>query len=102
MNVEVQRILEEVHAGAARLLLKYRPQLDALAEALLEHETLEAHEILTLTGLPHSPRLHDRRRSIHPAVLRWRSSCYAMPAWTATRVAPERDETWSFAKMWLR
>jgi hypothetical protein len=28
--------------------------------------------------------------------------CYAMPAWTATRVAPEREETWSFAKMWLR
>ena len=28
--------------------------------------------------------------------------CQAMPACTATRVAPERKETWSFAKIWLR
>ena len=44
----------------------------------------------------------------HPAYTapRWRglvgASCYAMPACTATRVAPEREETCSFAKMWLR
>ncbi len=45
---------------------------------------------------------------LHPAYTasRWSGlfarGCYAMPAWMATRVAPERDETWSLAKMWLR
>jgi cell division protease FtsH len=70
IDLEVQRILQESHAEAARLLLEYRPQLDALAKALLEHETLEEQEILKVTGLPHSPRLHDRPISIQAAALR--------------------------------
>jgi len=70
IDVEVQRILEESYAEAARLLQEHRPQLDALAQALLEHETLEEQEILKVTGLPRSPRLHHRPISIQVAVLR--------------------------------
>jgi cell division protease FtsH len=70
IDIEVQRILQESHAEAARLLLEYRSQLDALAEALLEHETLEEQEILKVTGLPRSPRLHDHPISIQAAALR--------------------------------
>jgi hypothetical protein len=29
-------------------------------------------------------------------------NCQAIPGCTATRVASKRDETWSFAKMWLK
>ncbi len=66
----MQRILQDSHAEAARLLVEYRPQLDALAKALLEHETLEEQEILKVTGLPRSPRPHDRPISIQVAALR--------------------------------
>ena len=72
IDAEVQRILQESHAQAVRLLEQYRPQLDALAEALLEHETLDEQEILKVTGLSPSPRLDDRPISIQfkPAALR--------------------------------
>src|SRR6266566_7419327 len=70
IDIEVQRMLRESHAEAVRLLEQYRPQLDALAEALLEHETLEEQEILKVTGLPRAPRLHDRPIPIRTAVLR--------------------------------
>ena len=69
IDLEVQRILQESHAEAALLLLEYRSQLDARAEALLEHETLEEQEIPKLTGLPRSPvctivRYPSRRRHV--------------------------------------
>jgi cell division protease FtsH len=64
IDAEVHRILQDGHAQAVRLLEHYRPQLDALAEALLKHETLEEQEILQVTGLPGAPRLNDRPRSI--------------------------------------
>jgi len=70
IDVEVQRILQESHAEAARLLVEYRPQLDALAQALLERETLEEQEILKVTGLPRSPRLHDGPISIQAVARR--------------------------------
>ncbi len=69
IDLEVQRILEEGHVEACRLLLQYRPQLDALVEALLERETLDEQEILNVTGLPPSPRLDDRPISIQAAAL---------------------------------
>jgi len=70
IDIEVQRMLRESHAEAVRLLEQYRPQLDALAEALLEHETLEEQEILKVTGLPRAPRLHDRPIPIRAAAFR--------------------------------
>ena len=51
IDAEVHRIIEESHAEATRLLMKHRKQLDALAQALLSHETLDEEEILEVTKL---------------------------------------------------
>jgi cell division protease FtsH len=70
IDTEIHRILQESHAEAVRLLEQYRPQLDALAEALLDHETLDEQEILKVTGLPRAARLSDRPIPIRAAALR--------------------------------
>ena len=53
---EVRRIIEESHAEAQRLLSAHRPALDALAKALLEHETLDEDGIRKATGLTAAPK----------------------------------------------
>jgi cell division protease FtsH len=55
IDAEVRRILQEHYDEAVRLLGEHRRELDALAEALLEHETLEEEEILAVTGLRRTP-----------------------------------------------
>jgi cell division protease FtsH len=57
VDVEVQRIIDECHAQAKRLLVEHRKSLDALVKALLERETLGEQEILEVTGLPPAPEL---------------------------------------------
>jgi cell division protease FtsH len=52
IDAEVRRIVEESHREADRLLLAHRSTLDALAEALLNAESLDANEIRNVTGLP--------------------------------------------------
>jgi cell division protease FtsH len=59
IDAEVQRIIRESHKEARRLLAEHRRELDALAQALLERETLEEKEILAVTGLARAPRLED-------------------------------------------
>ena len=54
---EVQRIINECHDEAKRLLTQHRSALDALAQALLARETLGEREILEVTGLPPAPTL---------------------------------------------
>ncbi len=54
---EVQRILEECYVEGVKLLRGHRAQLDALARALLERETLDEDDILKVTGLPRARRL---------------------------------------------
>lgn len=49
---EVQRIISESHDQAIALLTKHRTALDALANALLQQETLDEDQILEVTGLP--------------------------------------------------
>jgi len=51
IDTEVQRIIDESHAEAKRLLTAHRAELDALVKALLERETLDEEEILEVTGL---------------------------------------------------
>ena len=51
IDAEVRRVLDESYVDALRLLRQQRPELDALASALLEHETLDEQEILQVTGL---------------------------------------------------
>ena len=57
IDAEVRRIIDECHAEATRLLTAHRPQLDALARALLERETLNEDEILAVTGLARSAKV---------------------------------------------
>jgi cell division protease FtsH len=57
IDAEVLKIIDESHEEAKRLLNAHRKQLDALAEALVERETLDEQEILKATGLPPAPAL---------------------------------------------
>jgi cell division protease FtsH len=57
VDAEVRRILDECYDEAVKLLREHRGQLEALAEALLERETLDEQEILRVTGLKRAPRL---------------------------------------------
>src|SRR5216683_4475682 len=56
IDAEVRRILDESYAEATRLLRLQRQELDALAKALLEHETLDEQEIRDVTRLRPEPR----------------------------------------------
>jgi cell division protease FtsH len=51
IDEEVHRIVEECAADAERLLREHRPQLDALAHALLDEDTLNEADVLRVTGL---------------------------------------------------
>jgi cell division protease FtsH len=82
IDAEVQRIIDESHGEAMRLLAKHRPELDALVKALLERETLDEQEILGVTGLPPAPALESRPLSASPPDAR-------APA-AGTRAAPGR------------
>jgi cell division protease FtsH len=45
IDEEVRRLVSEAEAEAEKVLTEYRGQLDTLAEALLEHESLNAEEV---------------------------------------------------------
>jgi cell division protease FtsH len=53
---EVARILESCYEQAVSLIREHRSSLDALAQALLEHETLDEQEIIKVTGIHPAPR----------------------------------------------
>ena len=57
IDAEVQRLLEEAASEATRLLQTHRRELDGLAAALLEHETLDEPAIRRATGLLVIPRV---------------------------------------------
>jgi cell division protease FtsH len=57
IDAEVQRLLEEAASEANRLIRAHRPQLDALAAALLEQETMDEPGIRLATGLLVIPRV---------------------------------------------
>ena len=61
VDSEVHRIIGECHDEARRLLTEHRKELEALARALLERETLDEEEILDVTGLPPAPPLENRK-----------------------------------------
>ena len=56
IDAEVQQILDECYASALTLVKQHRAELDALAKALLERESLDEDEILAVTGLGRKPR----------------------------------------------
>jgi cell division protease FtsH len=57
IDEEVRKIIGDSYDEAIRLLRQHRAALDALAQALLERETLNEEEILAVTGLPRAPAL---------------------------------------------
>ena len=57
IDAEVQKIINECHGKAKRLLGEHRDALDALVQALLSRETLAEQEILDVTKLPAAPPL---------------------------------------------
>ena len=52
VDKEVQRIVEESERDVIALLTEHREQLDALANALLERETLDQQEAYEVAGVP--------------------------------------------------
>jgi len=63
VDAEVHRIISESHDEALRLLRDHRRELDALAAALLERETVDEQDILSVTGLPAAPALSAEKLS---------------------------------------
>jgi cell division protease FtsH len=49
----VRRIVEDAHKEVTALLTDKREQLDKLAEALLEHETLDEDDAYAAAGVEH-------------------------------------------------
>ena len=52
IDLEIKRIVMEAKATATKILTEHRDELDKLAHALLERETLDAAEIRELLGMP--------------------------------------------------
>ncbi len=59
IDAEVRRIVEECHRQAETLLAEHRKELDTLAKALLEAESLDEQEIRKVTGLAETPVAED-------------------------------------------
>jgi len=54
LDSEVRRITDECHTRALSILSEHREQLDALAHALLERETLDEPDAYAAAGVPHA------------------------------------------------
>jgi cell division protease FtsH len=55
VDEEVRRIVDTAHQEVTELLRAHRPQLDSLAKALLERETLDETDAYAAAGLPRDP-----------------------------------------------
>ncbi|HET8529188.1 MAG TPA: ATP-dependent zinc metalloprotease FtsH [Gaiellaceae bacterium] len=69
---EARRIVEEADREVAALLREHRSKLDSLAEALLEHETLDEADAYAAAGVPQEDA--GPRSSLEAAALRSGSS----------------------------
>jgi cell division protease FtsH len=74
IDAEVRRIIDQCHEEALRLLGGHRGQLDLLAKALVERETLDGQEIPAVTGVPARARVDTsklpRLRRVWPGPIR--------------------------------
>ena len=52
LDEELRRLVDEAHAEVTRLLTEHRDELDDLAQALLEAETLDAPDAYAAAGIP--------------------------------------------------
>jgi cell division protease FtsH len=51
VDEEVRRLIDDAHEQVTQLMSANRDRLDALVEALLEHETLEQDEAYAAAGI---------------------------------------------------
>jgi cell division protease FtsH len=65
VDEEVRHLIENAHEQVTQLMSANRDKLDALAQALLEHETLEQEEAYAAAGIkaPGEPVALDTRPS---------------------------------------
>jgi cell division protease FtsH len=61
IDLEVHKIINESYEEAKRLLNEYRMELNSLAAALMDKETLDEKEILLVTGLKHAHELENKK-----------------------------------------
>jgi cell division protease FtsH len=52
VDEEVRHLIARAHEQVTQLMSSHRGQLDALAEALLAHETLDQDDAYAVAGLP--------------------------------------------------
>jgi cell division protease FtsH len=66
IDEEVARLLREAEGTASDLLRAHRVQFDRIVQALLEHETIDGSDLLTLLGIdgPAAPRVDLARASV--------------------------------------
>ncbi|EPH00225.1 ATP-dependent metallopeptidase HflB [Propionibacterium sp. oral taxon 192 str. F0372] len=56
VDTEVRKIISECHDRAVAMLTEHRPKLDAIADALMEHETLDEEQVYRVAGIErHDP-----------------------------------------------
>jgi cell division protease FtsH len=66
VDEEVKRIVETARADVTEILREHRSNLDSLASALLEQETLDEADAYEAAGLPRNPLAHEE--PVPPAV----------------------------------
>ncbi len=66
IDEEVHRMVEEAHAEVTQLLSEHRHQLDNLAHALLDAETLDAPDAYAAAGVPMRPVELQPQASLKP------------------------------------
>ncbi len=64
IDEEMRRIVDESHGQVVKLLGENRDKLDALAEALLEHETLDEEDAYAAAGVERNPDLSSGRYTV--------------------------------------
>ena len=69
IDEEVARILDSQANRATTQLTAHRPQLDALATALLDHETLESADVERIMATTIAPASNDERVGVDDHVL---------------------------------
>jgi cell division protease FtsH len=70
IDSEVRRLIDEAHDEALDLLEKNREKLDALAEALMERETLDRDEVAEILDGVQAPTPKDGQRGAGIAAFR--------------------------------
>ena len=68
IDEETRRIVETAEAEVVALLERERPRLDALAHALLDHETLDQDDAYRVAGVGAPEAQHNGKRDIPAAV----------------------------------